>query len=72
MSAKKQKLPSESDTLAVSRKVIKGVNGEQQYPEIRLCGRWLEELGFTIGERARVTITRHDGVSRVTVSPATG
>ena len=53
------------DTLAISSKTIKSAGGDQVYPEVRLCGRWLENLGFKAGDRCKVEIVG----SRVTISP---
>jgi Toxin SymE, type I toxin-antitoxin system len=37
-----------------------GLNNEKPYPFIRLQGRWLERLGFSIG--AKVIIATGDGI----------
>jgi antitoxin component of MazEF toxin-antitoxin module len=34
--------------------------GNQLVPELRLCGLWLEQSGFKIGEQVQVTIKDHE------------
>lgn len=29
-------------------------------PELRLCGVWLEQLGFKVGEQVRITVKEHE------------
>jgi len=35
-------------------------------PNVRLCGRWLKDAGFTIGQRIRVEVIE----GRLTIVPA--
>lgn len=56
----KQILPSPPDvrSLAISKKIRVNRYSRSTAPEIRLCGTWLEELGFCHGQRVTVTTVK--------------
>jgi toxic protein SymE len=53
--------------LKVQPKIFNRSQGHVVLPEIKLCGKWVEELGFLVNEKVqiicengRITITKHD------------
>lgn len=59
MAARKIKVQSKYRQLTYGQKFV---------PELRLCGLWLEQSGFKIGEQVRVTIKDHEIIIKPTNS----
>ncbi|MCF0065133.1 SymE family type I addiction module toxin [Dyadobacter chenwenxiniae] len=69
MTHKKQPLQTNQRQLKIYQKYQRRENTPDVFlPEIRLCGKWLHDLGFACGEE--VTVKYFENKLEITLNPA--